>query len=149
MLWFPLWVLDAGFMKFTEHSWSNIRCDFVCQPGRNFTPRICMSHIANFAAFLAITWLDQKAWKQEKILANTTKAVIPYRMDLIIMFLTTVYISLSEWMPSSRKESGYPIIRDFASSLGLAFMVRPPCRESWELKKHSYLLGRINPNITY
>ena len=57
--------LYASFMKFSEHSWSNVRCDFVCQPGRNFTPWISVCHIADFAAFLTINWLDQKTWNRK------------------------------------------------------------------------------------
>ena len=51
-------------------------------------------------------------------------------------------------MPSRRKESGYPVIRDFASGLGLVLMVMSPSMESREQKKYSYHLGRLKPNTT-
>ena len=43
--------------------------------------------------------------------------------------------------PSRRKERGYPVIRNFASQLGLALIVTHPSRESWEQNIQSYLLG--------
>ena len=40
-----------------------------------------------------------------------------------------------EWMLFQREESGYSIIRDFASCPWLVLMVTPLSRESWEQKK--------------
>ena len=42
----------------------------------------------------------------------------------------TLNFCLIEWTPFQRKESGYPIIKDFASRPGLVLMVMPPSRES-------------------
>ena len=58
------------------------------------------------------------------------------------------YLCFFEWTPSQRKKNGYPVIRDFISHMGLALMVMPPFKESWEQKKYSYLKGQFNPNTT-
>ena len=42
-----------------------------------------------------------------------------------------VFVCLFEWMPYERKESGYSIIRVFASSLGLALMKTHPSRSGY------------------
>ena len=45
-------------------------------------------------------------------------------MGVVVEFYRVLdIVCLFVWMPSRRKENGYPIIRDFASFLGLVLMV--------------------------
>ena len=52
-------------------------------------------------------------------------ALLAFCLDTVqsvILYIFCVFC-LFEWMPSQRKESGYPMIKDFASCPGLSSMV--------------------------